>query len=241
MSAELISHIVAICVSFGVGFTVLHKGWRARDMPAILLGAAVAIDGFEWLCWSLCAFVAGYETPLGNVLSATCRLGITASIICMLFFTRAVFRPRARWATGILWALIAAMLAGFVGSGTLDDWGGWRNDHIWNWIELFAQIAAYGWTTAEPFAYYVKMKKRVAHGFADPVIANRMFLWSLYAGMFMLTQIGYGVVLALFEDLAALDTILVGFTIAGEVALWVAFFPPEFYLRWLGSGSSAAE
>jgi len=241
MSAELIAHILAICVSLGVGCTILQQGWRSRDLPAVLLGAAVAVDGIEWLAWSLCAFTPAYGTPLGEVFAVVCRLGITASIVCMVLFTRTVFRPGARWASSFMWLLIVAMVAGFFGSGSIGDWGGWRNDHVWNWIELFAQITGFAWTALEPMLYYRTLKKRVALGIADPAIANRMLLWSLYAFMFCASQIGYGIVLALYENLTALDTVLAGLTIAGELALWIAFFPPAPYLRWLRSGCTASE
>lgn len=240
MNPELISHILAICVGLGVGIPILVRGWKTRDVPARLMGAALTFDGFEWLFWTLCAFTPAYGTPLGEALAIACRLCITAAILCMLFFTRIVFRPESRAAA--VWAVLlaGAMVVGFFGGGSVGDWGGWRNDHIWNWLELAGQVAGYGWTAAESITYYAKMKRRAAHGLADPMVTNRLFLWGVYAFMYCASQTGYGFALALFEDLTALDTLLGGLTITGQLAVWLAFFPPQRYASWLRAGQPEA-
>jgi hypothetical protein len=241
MDSELIPYIVAIAVSFGVGLPILRKGFATRDTPAILLGAALLFDAFEWLCWALCAFTPAYGTPLGDGFAIACRLGITASVICMLLFTRIAFRPESRAATAWVWLLSGTMLFAFVASGTVGgDWGGWSNDHPWTWVEWSAQVGSYGWTAVEPLAYYVRMKRRARHEAVDPVVTNRLLLWGVYAGMFCLSQAIYGGTLAFFEDLTTLDPYIAAMGIFGEVALWFAFFPPATYLRWLRAGQPAA-
>jgi hypothetical protein len=236
MNSEVVSHILAICVGLGVGIPILVKGWRTGDVPARLMGAALTFDGFEWLCWALCAFTPAYGTPLGEALAIGCRLGISAAIICMLLFTRIVFRPESRAAAAWVALLVGAMVVGFFGSGTLGDWGGWRNDHVWNWLELSAQVVGYGWVAVESLTYYAKMKRRSAHGMADPVVTNRLLLWGVYASMYCASQTGYGFALALFEDLTELDTLLGALTITGQLSVWLAFFPPQWYASWLRSG-----
>ena len=200
----------------------------------------MTFDGLEWLFWTLCAFTPAYGTPLGEALAIACRLGITAAILCMLFFTRIVFRPESRAAA--IWAtlLAGAMVVGFFGSGTVGDWGGWHNDHVWNWLEFAGQVAGYGWTAAESFVYYAKMKRRAAHGLADPVVVNHLLLWGVYASMYCASQTGYGFALALFEDLTTLDTLLGGLAIAGQISVWLAFFPPQRYASWLRAGQPEA-
>jgi len=167
-------------------------------------------------------------------------LGISAAIICMLFFTRIVFRPESRAAAVCAVLLASAMIVGFFGSGSVGDWGGWRNDHIWNWLELTGQAAGYGWTAVESFIYYAKMKRRAAHCLGDPVVTNRLLLWGVYATMYCASQVGYGFVLAHFEDLTTLSTMLVAFTVTGQVSVWLAFFPPQRYTNWLRAGQPEA-
>jgi hypothetical protein len=240
MNPDLAANILAICVGLGVGIPILVKGWKTRDVPAKLMGAALAFDGLEWLFWALCIFTPAYGTPLGEAFAIACRLGISAAIICILFFTRIVFRPESRAAAVSAVILAGAMVVGFFGGGSIGDWGGWRNDHVWNWLEVSAQIVGYGWTAVESLIYYAKMKRRAAHDLADPVVTNRLLLWGLYASAYCASQIGYGFALALFEDLTALDKLLASFTIFGQTAVWFAFFPPQRYVSWLRGGQPEA-
>lgn len=240
MNPDLAANILAVCVGLGVGLPILLKGWETGDVPSQLMGAALTFDGLEWLFWALCAFTPAYGTALGEALAIACRLSISAAIICMLFFTRIVFRPESRAAAVCALLLASAMVVGFFGSGTVGDWGGWRNDHIWNWLEITGQITGYGWTAAESFIYYAKMKRRAAHGLGDPVVTNRLLLWGVYATMYCASQVGYGFVLAHFEDLTTLSTVLVAFTVTGQLSVWLAFFPPQRYADWLRAGRPEA-
>lgn len=240
MSAEVVSYIVAVAVSFGVSLPILRQAYLERDRAALWLGAAVACDGIEWSFWTLYAFTPQQDELLGEAFAILCRIFISVAVVCLLIFTLTVFRPTQRTARAAVWLLSGGMLLGFLGGGAVGDWGGWRNDHIWNWVELVAQITGYGWAAWEALIYHLKLRRRTAHGLADPLVANRLLLWSVYAGFYFVSQMGYGVVLAFYERLTALDMLLVCFTVGGQIALWLAFFPPDWLVRWLRSGRSVA-
>jgi hypothetical protein len=130
-----------------------------------------------------------------------------------------------------------AMLAGFVGSGALGDWGGYRNDHAWVWLENAAQLAAYLWASGEAAAYYAKLRRRQRIGLADPVVVNRILLWAVYGGAFAASQLVWMAVVAWSESLTALDPVMVALSVGGQLALWLAFAPPLPYRRWLAANA----
>ena len=235
MDAEFATHLVAIIVSFGVGVPVIARAIRGHDWPAGLLGAALVFDGVEWLSWSIAVTEPVSDMRVGAALAIVCRLAISAAAVCMLAFTVSVFRRGNSVARASAFALGAALGAGFLGSGAVGDWGGWRSDHPWVWVELGTQLLVYGWATWEPLAYHAVMRRRVALGLTSPLVAHRCLLWSAYAGMFLITQIGYMATFALPESPPALGLLLTWLTISGEVALWLAFFPPARYARWIES------
>jgi len=238
MNAETVTHLVAICISFGVGLPLVARAVRGRDWPAVLLGAALVFDGLEWLSWGIAVSAPVRDTPAADALAIVCRLSISAATVCIVAFTVVVFRRDSRAARAFGLALCAALLVGFLGSGAVGDWGGWRPDHPWVWLELGAQMLAYAWATAEPLAYYAKLHRRAALGLTSPLVAHRFLLWGAYAGMFFLTQIGYMLQFVLSETPAGLGLVLTWITISGEVALWLAFFPPRRYARWIESRAS---
>jgi hypothetical protein len=235
---EIVVEIVAIAVSFGVGVPILARGWARRDGPAILLALSIALDGLEWLFWVLCIRTPAYGTPLGDALAVACRIGVTASAFCLLLFTRVVFRPESRAAAAFLWLASLAMAAGFLGTGALGDWGGFRSDNGWIWLENLAQLAIYAWGCCEPLTYCQKLRRRVRLGLADPLVANRVLLWAVYGAGFAISQVLWVAVLAFCESLTALDALMVAATVVGEIAVWLAFFPPARYAQWVRSAGA---
>jgi hypothetical protein len=230
VSFEILVEIVAIAVSFGVGAPILASSWSRRDRPALLLGSALVLDGAEWTCWALYLHTGAEGTPLGDALAVACRIGITASAACLLLFTREVFRPRSRWG-GVCAGLAAlGMGAAFVGSGLRGDWGGFGDDG-WIWLENAAQLFAYAWVLVEATRHWRKLRRRLRIGLADPVMTHRILLWGLYGGSLAISQLLWMLVIAAFQDPSALDAPMLLVAIGGEVALWLAFFPPEPYLR----------
>jgi hypothetical protein len=237
---DVFSQVVAIAVSLGVGVPVLLRSRARRDRAGTLLALSVVLDGIEWACWALSLHTPTNGTPLGDALAVACRVGLSASVVCLLLFTRVAFRPGQRRAGALVAGLAVAMLAGFLGSGALGDWGGFRDDNAWIWLENLAQLAAYAWACAEPAAYWPKLRRRQRIGLADPVVVNRILLWAIYGGAFALSQLAWMALIAWSENLTALDPLLVALSVAGQVALWLAFLPPAPYRRWIAAGTARA-
>jgi len=231
LDVVFISYLVAIGVSFFVGVPTLVRAVRQRDTPLILLGAAVTIDGLEWLAWTLACYSPAYETPIGFALSLTCRLGIIASVLCLIVFTQKVFRPQNPAARGFVLLIAGTLALAFAGSGSIGDWEGVRNDNIWVWLEQLALMTGYGWSSFEAGHHYRLSKRRVRYGLTDAMTAHRQLLWSLYAGMFFLAEGVYIITLAFYGMLSDLDSLNAGLTVIAQLALGAAVFAPKWYVR----------
>ena len=227
----VLSYIVAIVVSLGVGIPVLVRSWRHRDGRLALLGAVVTFDGLEWLAWGLSLFTSANGTPLGDALGIASRAGVAMSVLCMIAFTRVAFRPEGGAARVVTWILVGALFAGFIGGGLSGDWIGLHTDVAWLWLEQLAVALGYGWAMLEPARYHLLMRRRVTLGLAEPLVANRFLLWGVYAGGFCLSQLVYCVSLAFFGAVSNLDVLNAGLVVSAEVALFLAVFPPAWYAR----------
>jgi hypothetical protein len=241
MDVMILSYVVAIAVSFGVGIPVLVRSWRHRDGRLALLGAAVTFDGLEWLAWALCLFTPAYGTPLGDALGIASRVGVAASVLCMIAFTRVTFRPDGSAARVVTWLLVGALLAGFFGSGLAGDWIGVRSDLAWLWLEQCALVLGLGWAALESGRYHLLMRRRVKLGLAEPLVANRFLLWSVYAGLFCLGQLQWDISLVFYGAVSTLDVLTVGMTVAAEAALFMAVFPPVWYARRVRAAAGASD
>jgi hypothetical protein len=81
------------------------------------------------------------------------------------------------------------------------------------------------------------MQRRARVGLGDPVVANRFLLWAIGAGMAGAgSLVGTLVGLVLGQPLGQLPVLtltLSCFGMTSACALWLAFAPPEAYLRWV--------
>jgi hypothetical protein len=240
MDVMVLAYIVAIAVSFGVGIPVLVRSWRHRDGRLALLGGVVTVDGFEWLAWGVAVFSSASGTPLGDALGIVSRVGIAVSVLCMIAFTRLAFRPAGSAPGVVCGLLVGALLGGFLGGGLSGDWVGVNTDLVWLWLEQFTIALAYGWGALEALRFHLLMRRRVVHGLAEPLVANRFLLWGLYAGGFCVAQLIYCVSLAFYGAVSNMDVLNAAVVVGAEVAFFLAVFPPAWYARRVSAAASAA-
>jgi len=236
----IFTYALVIVSNLTVGGLLLRRGRRNRALPELLLGASLALDGLEWVFWVLASETPAAGTPFGNHLNAACRAGIVAHNICLLAFTRLVFRPESRAALVFVVAVSTIMVTSLLVGIGLGDWTGYRSDRIWIWLETGAQTLAYGWTLAESALHYARMRRGLALGLADPVVTNRFLLWALWSGSaaaILAVRVASNVLIDAAERAVALPLpVVLGQMIPGVVcfgAIWLTFSPPAVYRRLL--------
>ena len=237
MNVEISSNIIVIAVNLIVGGRLLKQGVDRGTLPELLLGGTLAFDGLEWLLWMFAFYTPLAETPLALYLTVGCRAGILLSNLCLLLFVRAVFRPTSSLA--LAFALVVSLTSwiGLTVGIYLGEWSGFAADRIWLWLELTGTLIAYVWCFAEATAYYANMRKRARHGLADPIVTNRVLLWSGYAVSGAVTELVYMVAIAVGASAGAypfiFDAVMIATTTTGGLLVVLAFFPPPIYLRWV--------
>jgi hypothetical protein len=237
VSFEILSNVVVIAINLIVGGRVLKMGIASRAAPELLLGATLLFDGLEWLFWLIGVYTPLADTPLGGWFVIGCRTGIFVSMSFQLQFVRRVFRPDSSWArifTTIVTLTIATGL--FVGT-YLGDEMGFASGRIWIWLELGGAVTTLLWCALEAGSHYLKMRRRIPLGLADPVVANRVLLWSCYGAANAVSQATYMMAIAIAGAEGVypyvLDGIMSTATSIGSILIWLAFFPPLAYLRFL--------
>ena len=243
MSLDILANVVAVVVNLTVGLRLLQRGRACDEMPERLLGLSLVFDGIEWLLWLFAIYTPAIDTPLGDAFAYICRAGICASLICLLAFNQWVFHPGSPLARAAVVVASAVMIVGWIASAVIADWIGYRTDLPWVWLELGAQSFAYAWTLCESGLYYGRLRRRLAHGLADPVLTNRLLLWSGYAGAMLASHLFLAVAQSVAHTSgvypALYDSFQAGLTLVACAALWLAFFAPEAYRSWLRSASNA--
>ncbi len=224
----------------GVGLRLLALGRRTREQPELLMGLGlllVAVLGAPLAAVGRLPGMLG--TAPGDFLFALGLAATQLGIALFCAFTSRVFRRDALWATLLLVVVAAALGAEWLGLLHASERGATMEQilpHTRPWgIAILATLAfAFGWTGCESFAYYRRLRRQLALGLADPIVANRMLLWAV-AGF---ATVGLCAVIAacMLSGLAPLRHVL-PLGVIGTAALlaslcWLlAFAPPAPYLE----------
>ncbi len=216
---------------------------RTHGLPEILLSAYLA-----------CATVLGYPLVIAAsqippkemwLLSLGGSVVMQVGFVCLLLFTRKVFRPGALWA----WFVIGAALVVF-GATDVAYYIELRGENPRSSAELLGitlstsvtMACTYLWTMVESLSYYRRLRLRLRLGIGDVLVANRVLLWGLMAlaaGFAVLVSLGGLIAGSFLSPSIVFALSSLGCVHAG--CLFLAFHPPTSYKIWLeGRGTAAA-
>jgi hypothetical protein len=165
-------------------------------------------------------------------------LGVTLFLV----FVVRVFRPDEAWAKALAGGMLA-LLWGGVGFGAADGAFRYELDAVgrpaW-WCE-YAVIWSYSiWSAIEAFRYWGVMRRRVAIGLAEPLVANRFLLWGTGSVFSMLATWTASIPFFFVGDIETLAAITPAVRIVTALTGLVsvscslfAFMPPAWYRRTL--------
>lgn len=241
MQIVLIGYLAFVLASLVVGTRLLHLAWRRRGLAEAALGVGFFCSGgvgFLLLVTPLLLPGLG-EEALARVRMAG-QVVTNAGFLGLYFFNVRVFgggRPLATLAAvagcGLLGLALAS--AALHGVETLLRVGSF------GYVCTFAgRTGAFLWAAASGLHHHSLQRRRLTLGLAEPEVVNRFLLWGLY-GVFttalMLSGLA-GSLLAGADGRPPLATSLAlsGFGLACATCMWLAFFPPQGYLRRLRAG-----
>jgi hypothetical protein len=232
------SFFAASCV---VGVRLLLLSRQTRQLPELLIGVGVLGIGPLGFGLSMLALLPGLSTIWAATLVGCSFLALFIGAASQYLFAWYVFRMRDAWARPLCFAAIVLLAGAYAGdileNGLIDRVGG----GAWFWLGVLLRVGVLGWNAAESFAYWLRMRRRLRLGLADPVVTNRFLLWALGSGSaFLGSSLGALAIAAggfggSREPGLALLLSLHGFVAA--VAMWLAFVPPQRYRRWIARRS----
>jgi len=238
---QALGFLAMIAASILLGVRLLRLWGRTRETPELTIGLAFLLAGAAgYSSFSALAVVrqSGGDPHLIKLLTLL-GLGFTAiGALCNGIGSWRIFRVGNRWPWALVGTLAALMMIAFVGlaRGT----PGVPSD--WIWVGLLSACAIYAWTTAEALLLSGMLRRRAALGLADPQITSRVFQWAIAGGavvVVILSAFLTRVVLGLGARPPSLATFqsLCGLGAAG--AIWIGFFPPAAYRRWVDARAEA--
>jgi hypothetical protein len=226
-----------------VGLDLVRRAAKTRGLPELFLGLAFVFNGLSYFFTDLPS-ITGNDAIL-NEFSYIGRIFAGSCALTIAIFAWRVFRAKAAWAKGIVWAVGALLLVGAVVSALEGDWeGAYPLTYKGFWFEWIGGIVPFIWLAIESLRAYSRSRRQVRLGIGNPIVSNRYFLIGLYGTLATLTYpfflwmyIGYerhGT----WSDSLSLVTGLI--ELLSLAALWTSFSAPAFYRRWLADARASA-
>lgn len=229
-----IASLIAVSLTaLAVGGRLLALAQRTRELPELLLGCAVLLNGLGFLAFSLAVQTDCVPASARIATLTAGSLGIAAGAGCVTVFTWWVFRPYGLAPLLLTGSIILMLGAGFVNLLVIPEPAWMRTASPLYRVGLAGRTLAYGWAAFESFRYYRMLLRRTRLGLAQASAATRMRLWSLAAGASFVNFLIVAGSLVLGSGQTHSKGLIAVYSAVGMLsaaALWPAFFPLR--LRW---------
>lgn len=250
-----------LVLSLVVGLRLLVRarrgGWPA---PELTLALYFLVSAFLATPPQILVY-GGMGDPRLAVPEAASRMLLGFAVLAMAIgagaiyvFTWKVFQPERGWARAIVVAGCACLALGYAIEALHEGFAPVVFAGLGHWIGWAGRTAAMLGVAFESFRYWLRLRRRLRLGLADPVVTNRFLLWAIFAAGSTLNYVAdlasrslywwvYGTVQPVPEQLAAMvgPTIIVTMLLGviSAVTLFLTFFPSPAYRRWIEARSAS--
>ena len=228
--------VASYCVAaLVIGVRLLWLARRTGELPERLIGIAFLSGGGLGYTGLVAASLLSPTAPdAAGVLFYAGWSGMSLAASCLLVFWRRVYHPSLSAARGVVVGGIVLVAVSMVGVFLTGAPGADLASNPWYLAGLVAQGGSYAVNAWASTRYCQLLRRRSTLGLAEPVVANRIQLWSV-ASWAITLQYSYSITrltLTGQSSTSGPETMVIsslGLLAAGTMLL--AFFPPPWYLR----------
>lgn len=215
-----------------VGLRLGRLAARSGGVPERLLGGLFLVTGSSYVLYWI------PEPAPQTALAFAGRLLYLPAPVLLAVFTRRVFRPDDAWAGWLVHVTMALLVGGVTGSALAGDLEGFTLGNPWFWLEWLGYTLPFAWAGAEALRYHGRALRQQRLGLCEPLVCNRFLLWSLFGALQVTASLALLGQYASWEREGAFsagwDWAMGAIEGGSLVPIWLAFFPPARYRRWIG-------
>ncbi len=221
----------AVCLYVGV--RLLLVGRRTQMRAETLLGVMFLTSGV----FGNFFLALGYTAPPALAPGFT---GIATALfyvgtVCLVAFLRHVLYPGRQWARILEWILRAVCVVVFIGEARAGGFATPAPDGVWAWIGVVLHGGTFGWVSVDTALYRRRLARQLRLGLVEPIVVQRVFLWSVAAGAASLAAFSDAIG-SLGNEFASLVYPIASVCgLVGALSIWAAFFPPRWIRGWMES------
>lgn len=215
---------------------LLRLAFRTGQTAERLLGVFFLFAGISYLISEL-PYALDLESLI-EPLAFLARIPYAVAVLAIAVFARRVLQSDEDWGRWLVYGSASLIAAGLVFSVMEGDLGGFYPLHSAAfWLEWIGLLLPFAWLGVVAFVQFGKARQRVRLGFCDPLHCHRLLLLSLFAliqvcGLFIWVAL-YVVLDSQRQWTTAMDVLYAVTDDLALVIIWLAFFPPARYRRWI--------
>jgi hypothetical protein len=243
----ILAQLASIGSAFWLGGRLLRKALRTGNEPERLLGLHLVLAiGVGSLFLGFATLTAYSNQPLpGMLFDAITVAGNTSTILGLmaaLWFNYHVFHERRPGGRVVALLSSALMWLGFV---MYAAGGGIKSEGLYgpeSWAYVGAMVLGDLWVITDALRFRSQLMRRLALGLADPLVVDRLLLWSVASlarvGLVLMAPLVTALVqtqaqrLAMAPFLLLLSALLI---LAATVSLWLMLAPSARYRSWVNA------
>jgi len=232
-----------------LGVRLLGRARRLANLPELAVGMWFVGMGLGLPIIHRATVPGGVPPDMAPALIAGGQGLVAVAFGGLYVFVWQTFGAATPWRRGLGLAGVGSCAATWLGAGLVEGFAPQGGPATLAMASI--RIAGVAWAFAETTRYAALMRRRTRIGLADPVVANRFALWSLWTGtlllgmVFTLTvrwmqiELHTGAAIDVDRLVAATRVAFAGFGLVVSTAMWLAFFPPARYEAWLRAPTAA--
>lgn len=245
ITVALIGLLAYLASSLVLGARLLLASRKTRELADWAMGLAYFFGGgLGWAAYLVSQTPSLKATAFGAMLERSSLFFLVLGVSAMTLAIWRLFRPDQRWAALLVGLLTISMGVEVIHNCILTATAFPKANDVWYWPGAMARNVAFIWLPYEAFRYHGMLRRRLPLGLTTPRVVNQMFLWGFAGATTLVVQavavtasvLGvehrYGVALALVFAVSGM---------LGGGAIWLAFFPPAFYVRFVERGADEAQ
>jgi hypothetical protein len=239
-----IMEAIAGVIFLVVGVRLYRLSRQSRQAPEYFIALTFLVWGLGYALYDIpYAFTEGDES-IAPHFAYTSMLAFNMGNFTLALFTRNVFRKKQRWSLWLVVAIAVCLVLGAAGSAWVGDWE--QVDPFANpgyWPQTVGGLVPAAWMAVEGLTHHVNARKRLALGLCEPLTCHHFLLWGLAGALWV--SLEFVIVAQDFIYLSAGDWsgalgIVNGlFEIAPIGLMWLVFFAPAGYRRWIEGAAPA--
>jgi hypothetical protein len=240
LDSGFISELLAAIFFIFVGIRLFLLSRRTGEAPEKLLGIYFFVTGWAYISWLVIA-KSQLDSGTAALADLTTWVLYSLGVTPFIFFTRLVFRPNAVWAKWLT-AANALLLFSGVAMWIVQRYDHYVLDNPWFWVQWLGYTTPCVWVGIEAFLSHSSANRRARVGLCDRVVANRYLLFGSFGVFQTFACISDVYLVPGYATNHGVDLVLGTLETMGALMLFLVFFPPAFYQRWISaSATSAAE